>query len=204
MDKILRQLDRGPTVLSFSLIWILATLIGLVAGLAMMFAGLGAAINNARPVVFGGVFGGVLGLACGVVQWLVLRKFIANSALWILATLLAWAIFWSLNMTGLLGEGNGVWGKVLEGLGHGALFGLLLGALQWLVIRIKLHSAGWWLLANLLGWSLGAAIGDGVKAALEIDAPLEIALGLLVATSLAAFSIAWLIRNHIQQPAIPS
>ncbi len=194
--------DVKPSIVGIGLIWIFATLVGLVVGLVVMFAGVGAVINDAKPMVFGGVFGGVLGLACGVSQWLVLRKQLRKVTVWIFATLLAWAIFWSLNMAGLFGEGNGVVGKVLEGLGHGALFGLLLGAGQWLVIRNKLNSAGRWVLANLAGWSLGAAIGDGVKAALRIDTPLEIVLGLLLATILTAFSMAWLIRNQSQQLAM--
>jgi hypothetical protein len=196
------KLDNRSTILGFSLLWILVTMIGLVVGLAMMFAGVGAAINNVTPMVFGGMFGGVLGLVCGFAQWLVLRRQLENVTTWIVATFLGWAIFWSLNMAGLFGEGNGVAGKVLEGLDHGALFGLLLGIFQWLVIRNKLQNAGWWVLVNLGGWSLGAAIGDGVKAALKIEAPLEIVLGLLVATILAAFSMAWLIRNYSQQLAM--
>ena len=195
------KLDNRPTILGFSLLWMLGTLIGLMVGLAFMFAGVGAAINNASPTAFGGIFGSVLGLACGFAQWLILRKRLENIVVWIVATFLGWGIFWSLNMAGLFGEGNGVAGKVLEGLEHGALFGLLLGVFQWLIIRNKLRSAGWWVLVNVVSWSLGAAIGDGVKATLEINAPLEIILGLLVATILAAFSMAWLIRNDNQQLA---
>lgn len=92
-------------------------------GLVILFAGLGAAINNAPPFLFGLVIGCTFGLGCAVMQWLDLRRFV--SAWWIAATFAAWAIFWAVNLPGFLGNGSGVLGKVIEGLGHGALFGVL-------------------------------------------------------------------------------
>jgi len=82
-------------------------------------------------------------------QWLALRRLV--SPLWIGATFAAWAIFWAVNLAGFLGNGSDVLGKVIEGLGHGALFGALLGVFQWLVLRSKTANANWWIYANVLG-----------------------------------------------------
>ena len=50
--------------------WSLATIGGLVLGLVILFAGLGAAINNAPPFLFGLVIGCTFGLGCAVMQWI--------------------------------------------------------------------------------------------------------------------------------------
>jgi formate/nitrite transporter FocA (FNT family) len=57
--------------------WILATVGGLFLGLAILFAGLGTAINNAPPFIFGLVLGCTFGLGCAVLQWLALRRLVS-------------------------------------------------------------------------------------------------------------------------------
>lgn len=177
--------------------WSLATIGGLVLGLVILFAGLGAAINNAPPFLFGLVIGCTFGLGCAVMQWIVLHRLV--SAWWILATFAAWAIFWAINLGGFLGNGTGVFGKVIEGLGHGALFGALLGLFQWLVLRgqSKTPNANWWIYANVLGWSLGAALGDGIKAALGSEDPIEFVIVFIVSTIVTAIVLVRMFRNEI-------
>ena len=168
--------------------WSLATIAGLILGLVILFAGLGAAINNASPFVFGLVLGCTLGFGCAIMQWVALRQFV--SPWWIAATFAAWAMFWAVNLAGFLGRGSGVIGKILEGIGHGALFGGLLGFLQWLVLRRQVQNAYWWIIATILGWSIGAALGDGIKAALGSEAPIELVIGFLVSTVVTAIALA--------------
>jgi len=67
--------------------WSLATIGGLILGLVILFAGLGAAINHFPPFLFGLVIGCTFGLGCAVMQWLALRKLV--SAWWIVATFAA-------------------------------------------------------------------------------------------------------------------
>jgi len=173
--------------------WSLATIGGLVLGLIILFAGLGAAINNAPPFLFGLVIGCTFGLGCAVMQWLALRRLV--SAWWIAATFAAWAIFWVINLAGYFGNGSGVFGKVIEGLGHGALFGVLLGFFQWLVLRSKTSNANWWIYANVLGWSVGAALGDGIKAALGSEDPIEFVIVFVVSTIVTAITLVRIFRD---------
>jgi hypothetical protein len=173
--------------------WSLATIGGLVLGLGILFAGLGAAINNAPPFLFGLVIGCTFGLGCAVMQWLALRRLV--SAWWIAATFAAWTIFWTVNLAGLLGTGSGVMGKVVEGLGHGALFGALLGLFQWLVLRNETPNAYWWIIANVLGWSFGAALGDGIKATLGSEDPIEFVIVFIVSTIVTAITLVRMFRN---------
>ena len=123
-------------------------------------------------------------------QWVALRKLV--SAWWIAATFAAWAIFWAVNLAGVLGNGSGVLGKVIEGLGHGALFGALLGFFQWFILRNATPNAQWWIYANILGWSIGAALGDGIKAALGSEDPIEFVVVFIVSTIVTAITLVWM------------
>ena len=174
--------------------WSLATIGGLIMGLVILFAGLGAAINNFPPVLFGLVIGCTFGLGCAVMQWVALRRLV--SAWWIAATFTAWTIFWAVNLAGFLGNGSGVLGKTLEGLGHGALFGALLGLFQWTVLRRKTRNAIWWIYANILGWSAGAALGDGIKAALGSEDPIEFVIVFIVSTIVTAITLVWMFQTR--------
>jgi len=128
-----------------------------------------------------------------VMQWLALRPLV--SAWWVAATFAAWAIFWAVNLAGFLGNGAGVLGKVIEGLGHGALFGALLGLFQWLVLRNSTPNAQWWIYANILGWSIGAALGDGIKAALGSEEPIEFVIVFIVSTIVTAITLVRMFQN---------
>jgi len=176
--------------------WSLATIGGLLLGLIILFAGLGAAINNAPPFIFGLVLGCTFGFGCAVLQWLALRRLV--SAWWIAATFAAWTIFWTVNLAGLLGEGSGVLGKIIEGLEHGAVFGGLLGLFQWLVLRSKTRNAHWWIFANGLGWSIGAALGDGLKAVLGSEDPIEFVIVFIVSTIVTAIVLVRMFRSEIR------
>jgi len=173
--------------------WSLATIGGLVMGLVILFAGLGAAINNFPPFLFGLAIGCTFGLGCAVMQWVALRRLV--SAWWIVATFAAWAIFWAANLAGLLGFGTDIFGKTLEGLGHGAAFGGLLGLFQWMVLRSKIRNAQWWIYANILGWSIGAALGDGIKAALGSEGPIEFVIVFIISTIVTAITLVRMFQN---------
>jgi hypothetical protein len=89
-------------------------------------------------------------------------------------------------------------GKVLEGLGHSALFGALLGPFQWPVLRMrsKTPHANWWIYANAWGWSIGTALGDGIKAALGSEDPIEFVIVFIVATIVTAITLVRMFRSE--------
>ena len=71
----------------------------------------------------------------------------------------AWDATWSANPV-----------RVVGGLAGMGLFGTVLGALHWLVLRRRVARAGWWVLASGVGWvtgaPVGAVLGGGLSAAL--------------------------------------
>src|SRR5215211_3883513 len=113
--------------------WSLATIGGLILGLIILFAGLGAAINNAPPFVFGLVLGCTFGFGCAVMQWVALRRLVS----------------------------------------------------------------AWWILANVLGWSIGAALGDGIKAALGSEDPIDFVVVFIVSTVVTAIVLVKMFRDKV-------
>jgi uncharacterized membrane protein YeaQ/YmgE (transglycosylase-associated protein family) len=85
---------------------------------------------------------------------------------------------------------------IVEGLGHGAVFGALLGLFQWLVLRSKTQNAHWWIYANVLGWSIGAALGAGIKAALGNEDPVELVIAFIGSTILTAIVLVRMFRSE--------
>ena len=94
--------------------------------------------------------GVVMGAIGGYVQWIALREQIAGAGLWGLAS----AIGFGLAMTALIAVDPDE-NSAMAGVFVAAVFGLVSGMLQWLILRRKVPRSGWWLLANLLGSLVG-------------------------------------------------
>lgn len=43
-----------------------------------------------------------------------------------------------------------------------ALFGVSVGTMQWLVLRINIDRAGWWIPVNIVSWIIGTAVAFGL------------------------------------------
>ena len=142
-------------------LWFLWTLVGaLVWGWSMDPSSFG----KPRPIVilqslpkinipeFGSVAAG--GAAVAVFQWLMLRRYIGGSIRWLLASLLG--LFLAAVVVGNVREFDADLGLIL-GV---ALYGLLVGILQWLVLRKQVPLAGLWVPASALSWILAIPAGD--------------------------------------------
>ncbi|GAB4034266.1 hypothetical protein [Spirosoma gilvum] len=158
-------------------------------------AGLGRLVNNVAPILFGATLGGVMGLLSGIVQSMILKKYIPSLKGWIWSTCLGWIVFWSLNMAGAFGRGYDLKTKVLEGLVHGLLFGLILGSLQWFAIRHEGKQAIRWIVANVLIWPLCAMLADGCKVEFHLQGPVEFLIALPVSTVLSGIAIQLIIPS---------
>jgi hypothetical protein len=76
--------------------------------------------------------------------------------------------------------------------------GFSIGLAQWLLLRLRLSWAGWWIAANILGWGLLGLVTPGES----IGQFGLLTLGLLPACATAAM-LAWLM-NEVRRPSISS
>jgi hypothetical protein len=113
--------------------------------------------------VVGAVFGTVGAAVVALAQWLVLRRALAISAWWILATMAGIAVMHA------FGDPLGDSGRVPlispEFALVAALGGLVIGTLQYAVLRSRLSRAAWWIPASTASWAVGVTAGLALVAA---------------------------------------
>jgi hypothetical protein len=172
----------------FWLEWVLAIVVGYAVGTLVILPWMVTFAYAAQPALLTGLVGGaVLGVVLGGAQWLVLWRHARwVNGWWVPASIAGGMLGLGLGMEladmltlpslGVVTRGAALpviaWQAALRAGVTGALVGLGLGGAQWLVLRRSIHRAGWWIIANGLGWlaslALGAALADliGVLGAL--------------------------------------
>jgi len=167
--------------IAWSITWAIVSRIVQVVGGTIQVAGQS---HITEDFIGGYVLLPMLGLIIGVLQYLLLRRYLPRMVWWIPATVLGWALPFLL---GLAFVGwlpalaiDPVWSGVLGF----ALIGASIGVCQWLVLRRRIHRATLWVLASILGWGMsGLVSGETISSQLDV-----IALALLPPT---AVSLAW-------------
>jgi hypothetical protein len=99
---------------------------------------------------------------------------------------------------------TGAAGVNLVGTLGWAVFGLVVGIAQWLVLRRYSARAGWWIVANVFAWLTGATggkIGDGfVIAALSLPKVLSIFISWIQVSMIYSFItgcvLVWILRKQ--------
>jgi len=97
-------------------------------------------------------------LMTGLLQYVLLRRYLPRIGAWILASaagglLGAFLIFGWLRVAAYWGAA----GTIVESLAIDSAFivlGFSVGVGQWLLLRRRLPQAGWWIVANVVGWGL--------------------------------------------------
>ena len=142
------QMNTGR---GYWLAWFLASVIGFGMGAVL---GVSFAYRFFPTDTFdatnGIALGIVMGATGGYFQWVVLRERIAGAGLWGLASALGFGLAMGAPLAADPEENSAMAGFLV-----GAVFGLVSGILQWLILRRKILRAGWWLLANFLGSLVG-------------------------------------------------
>jgi hypothetical protein len=92
-----------------------------------------------------------IGLLMGVLQYVLLCRYLPRMAWWIAATFVGWLLPFVLGsiITAFLARGSSTL-SIMFGL---SLIGVTIALPQWWLLRRRVHHAFWWILAYGLGWS---------------------------------------------------
>jgi hypothetical protein len=193
---------------SFYAGWILSAILGVGLALGIMFAlitvivqvvGGTIVVNGVRRItedyLATYLFVPALGLSLGLVQVAVLRAYLPRMGSWAPLTFAAFVSLVAVPalLRPLLAR-LGIADSALQSLLPVAMYlliGLALGGAQWLLLRRRVAGAGWWIVANLLGWGLVyPLVGNSWNNLLEFmmlglvpGAVTAIVLGLLITRS---------------------
>jgi hypothetical protein len=134
------------------LAWTLATTLGMLIGylpLAFVVGSLDLGIARVIVPIISGV---LLGLA----QWLVLRPYISKSFDWILNHAVGWVVGFTLGLFVVQQLSKTPVGMLLGFV----IFGVIVAVFQYPVLRREIPHLGTWILANVIGWTLGAYLSQ--------------------------------------------
>lgn len=133
----------------------------------------------------------LLGLLTGLLQYLLLRRYLPRMGWWVAATALGWplgiaAVYLGYTIWPTILGANATWPKELLWVSVGTATGLA----QWLVLRQRVSRAGWWILASALGWGLVRPIVGEVFVGL-----LELLIIGAVPAVVTGFALRWLLTR---------
>jgi hypothetical protein len=122
------------------------------------------AVNEVIAVLYGMLFF-QYGLPLGIAQWLVLRRRLSRSGVWISRTAVGWLLAY------VIGGGVFVLGGGAACVVAGWVVGLLLfGLIQWALLHDnQLHHAGWWILTTVLGWGASLVVSFKVADVIQVN-----------------------------------
>jgi hypothetical protein len=194
------KVERNETGLWLG--WTLATALGLILGYlpAALF------VNQVDLGLARVLIPLLAGLLVGVAQWLVLRNYVIDSADWVLHLAGSWVVGYTLGLLVVDLLLNVFLGPILAYV----LFGIIIAVFQWPVLRREIPHLWMWVLANVVGWSLGAflsqlAIGGlfGANPAnLVVTTLVNMSVTGLVAGLVTGLALVWIVRKP-ERPQFP-
>ena len=140
----------------------------------------------------------VLAIPFGLAQWLVLRRFIPVSPLWVVTIPISWFLFYLIAY--LIPDTllQNVDDEATSTLTFGYLvLGAVMGLSQWLILRRKLTRAALW----ILGSSLGVGLGFGIVLATGLINQYEYisyTVVVLVYSIVTGSLLSWLLNHKAQ------
>ena len=186
---------------AFWLTWVLSSTIGFGLGAILDIAallGMRTPDSVGFPILFGAIFGAIGAFA----QWTVIRRQIQNVDLWIPFSALAFmlAVATAASMDSRLSSYLNPFFVIA------AIYGLLGGFLQGLILEKQGVFIGWWIIASLVGGLIAGAMNGSALAAVQgnaawqpgtieflliwfrIGAPIGLGLGITTGAALVWFS----------------
>ncbi len=175
--------------------WTLATALGMLLGFLPSLL-----VVNVLNLQWSRVIVPLLaGFLIGVAQWAVLRNYLTDTSHWILAGGTSWAVGYALGLFLI---------KIFSGTLIGSLvgyvlFGVTVAVIQWPILRREIPHIWSWILANVIGWTLGFYLGQlalnlfGNDPAIPPLASTSVisAISGLVAGAITGLALVWIVRQ---------
>jgi hypothetical protein len=138
--------------LSLWLSWVGASALGVIVAF-VLFLALYAVVGEPPEPLFPVIMAGV-GTLFGAGQQRVLRRVLGRAAGWAVATGAGFGLGIALAL--IIGEGDSLLVHMLAGAVHGAGIGVIVGTLQYHVLKPHVANARRWIPASIGAWMLGA------------------------------------------------
>ena len=175
--------------------WTLATAFGMLLGFLPTIV-----LVNLMDLAFARLIVPLFaGFLVGLAQWFVLRKYVNDTADWILAAGASWAVGYSLGLFII----NGLTGTGLDGFFGYILFGAIVALVQWPILRREIPNVWSWVLANVIGWTAGFYLSqlaldlffNGPSIAPVASTAVLAGVSGLVAGTITGLALVWIVRQ---------
>lgn len=138
----------------------------------------------------------IIGLLTGILQYILLHRYLPHLTWWIVATFLGWLMpfitgFFILTV---LAIGNSTF-EIMLGL---LLIGTTMSLPQWWLLRQRVHYAFWWILAYGLGWCLAGLLN------LVTSDPLPVLLTIALMPAITTAIACWLLLDWFPKHELKS
>jgi hypothetical protein len=175
--------------------WTLATALGMLIG----YLPLALLVNSIDLGLARVIVPIITGILLGVAQWLVLRPYVARSYDWVLNHAVGWVVGFTLGLFIVQLLSRTPVGMLIGFMASGALVAVF----QYPTLRREIPHLAPWLLANVVGWTLGAylsqlALGLFVKGSAPTTfTSVLVSVGItgLVAGAITALALIWIVRQ---------
>ena len=136
------------------LAWTLATALGMLIGYLPLAFLVGSFELGIVRVIVPIISGTLLGLA----QWLVLRPYVSKSFDWVINQAVGWVVGFTIGLFVVQLLANSPLGMLLGFIS----FGVIVAIFQYPALRREIPYLATWILANVIGWTLGAYLSQVV------------------------------------------
>jgi hypothetical protein len=155
-----QMLPRAEIRLLMLALWVLLTAIGWGAYTYIITLSAWSSIEAGLRV---GLSGGIIiGLVVGVSQALLLRAFVVGAIRWVLPTFIGWTLGGTLGgvlFSIMYADDAYDFSLAVKGVIVGAVVGAVIGVCQWVTLRVWVRGAHRWIIATIIGCSIGAPFG---------------------------------------------
>jgi hypothetical protein len=199
---ILTKTKKHPFDWKFGFFWTLVTILGLVLGIVislLVISAISKIANTDEDTIGIFIILPSIGFSVGFLQWLKLRRRVSWASMWIWVTAAGWMISipLALSLYSWLQSISAstfvdVWGKTIQA----TMIAILIGVIQWLLLRRHISRAGWWIFANLIGWNAASLLaGAGAMVGVLDSIPMGISVG-----AVTGLALAWLLQQPLVDP----